>query len=176
MQAANVNAPLYSAMTSVIVQVADSVTESSSGIFIMETPQTSGTGPLPAAQWRTDLGQAALCPRPCFPLLSTPLLTTLCSLLFLCSSVSGRPSLCPHCVPYSDEAARADVSLISSLHVVKLWRLCPLTLDSDDFYWVPFIKTRSSERPKSQHFWVLCICTMAYLSAALAAWKQRIKE
>lgn len=38
----------YSAMTSVIVQVADSVTESSSGKFIMETPQTSGTGPLPA--------------------------------------------------------------------------------------------------------------------------------
>lgn len=38
----------YAALTSVIVQVADSVTESSSGKFITETPQTNGTGPLPA--------------------------------------------------------------------------------------------------------------------------------
>lgn len=52
----------YSAMTSVIVQVADSVTESSSGKFIMETPQTSGTGPLPTGQWQTDLRQVTLCP------------------------------------------------------------------------------------------------------------------
>lgn len=38
----------YWALTPVIVQVADSVTESSSGKFITETPQTSGKGPLPA--------------------------------------------------------------------------------------------------------------------------------
>lgn len=69
----------YSAVTSVIVQVADSVTESSSGKFIMETPQTSGTGPLPVGQWQTDLGQVTLCPHPCSPLLSTPLLTVLTS-------------------------------------------------------------------------------------------------
>lgn len=67
-----------STVTSVIVQVADSVTESSSGKFITETPQTSGTGPLPAGRRRTGLGQAALCPptrpRPCSPLLFSPLL------------------------------------------------------------------------------------------------------
>ena len=98
----------YSAMTSVIVRVADSVTESSSGKFIMETPQTSGTGllpppPFPAGQWQTDLGQAALCPGPCSPLLSTPLLTTPCSLVLLGGFVSGRPSLCAHCSFRSDE-------------------------------------------------------------------------
>lgn len=38
----------HAALTSVIVRVADSVTESSSGKFITETPQTSGTGLLPA--------------------------------------------------------------------------------------------------------------------------------
>lgn len=94
----------YSAVTSVIVQVADSVTESSSGKFIMETPQTSGTGPLPAGQWQTDLGQATLCPRPCSPLLSTPLLTTPGSLLLLGRFVSDRLSLYTHCTFHSDEA------------------------------------------------------------------------
>lgn len=124
----------YSAMTSVIVRVADSVTESSSGKFIMETPQTSGTGPLPAGQWQTDLIQETLCPQPCSPLLSTPLLTTPCSLVLLGSFVSDRLSLyVPLYFPF--RWGRLDVSaeclwsacLLTQSHVVKLWHFCPLT-------------------------------------------------
>jgi len=84
----------YSSVTSVIVQVADSVTESSSGNLSWGPPQTSGTGPLPAGWWQTDFTQTTLCPRPCSPLLSTPLLTTLGSPLLPGSSVSSRLSFC----------------------------------------------------------------------------------
>lgn len=115
----------YSVMTSVIVQVADSVTESSSGKFIMETPQTSGTGPLPTGQWQTDLRQATLCPWPCSPLLSTPLLTTLRSLLLESSFVSGRLS--------------PQRSLCFQMRPIG--RLCTASLISSSFNTVPRCKT-----------------------------------
>lgn len=153
-------------MTSVIVRVADSVTESSSGKFIMETPQTNGTGPpLPAGQWQTDLGQAALCPGPCSPLLSSPLLTTPCSLVLLGGFVSGRLSLYAHCIFRSDEVLSGRfcrVSLISlSFNTVsrcKTVTLLPFD-PLDFFYWAPFIKLVASERLESQYFLVSYSCT-----------------
>lgn len=60
--------PLFSpqcqnyAMTHVIVHVADSVTESSSGPFIMGAPQTSATRASSLGRWQKGPGQAILCP------------------------------------------------------------------------------------------------------------------
>lgn len=97
----SVQAPMstlhYSTVTSVIVQVADSVTESSSGN--LSWGPLKQVAPSPSRQaGQTDLRQAALCPLSCSPLLSTPLLTTPCSLLLLGSSVR----LHPYCIFHSD--------------------------------------------------------------------------
>lgn len=51
-----------SAMTRVILQVADIVTESGSGLFIMRAPQTSAPRAYPLGWWQTGPGQAILCP------------------------------------------------------------------------------------------------------------------
>ena len=87
----------YSAMTSVIVRVADSVTESSSGKFIMETPQTSGTGLLPPpsslqASGRQTSDKQLFVPGhvlPSSPLLFSPLRAHLCYWAALLAA--GRP-------------------------------------------------------------------------------------
>lgn len=154
----------YSAVTSVIVQVADSVTESSSGKFIMDTPQTSGTGPLLVGQWQTDLVQATLCPRPCSPLLFTPLLTAPCSLLLLGSS-NWPCTLIVFSIQTRQIGRMCRTSLISlSFNAVSRCKTVTLLpFDPWLFYWAPFIKRLQSERLKSQYFFVLCICTTAYL-------------
>lgn len=113
----------YSAMTSVIVRVADSVTESSSGTFIMETPQqTSGTGPLPAGQRPED--------KQLFVLGRVPHSSSHHSGL---TSVTGQlcsrrtvPRMYAHCIFCSDEAGQAfllsvfdQLVFFTQFHVVK---------------------------------------------------------
>ena len=77
--------PLFSpqcqnyAMTHVIVHMADSVTESSSGPFIMGGPQTSATRASPLGRWQKGPGQAILCPLSCFNSLSSLLSYHLCT-------------------------------------------------------------------------------------------------
>lgn len=84
-------------------------------------------GPLPAGQWQTDLGQATLCPRPCSPLLSTPLLTTPRSLLLLWAALLATDRPC--------------TLIVFSIQMRRTGRFCWVSLISLSFNTVSRCKT-----------------------------------
>lgn len=135
-------------MTLVIVQVADSVTESSMGQFIIETPQPSGTGAPPRADRPRTSTSLSCHVLPSSALLFSALLTHSCYCGLSLSLLYFPFVRSKHVQSLRVQSLRAvclwSACLLTHFHVIegggKLWHFCPLTFDSKDLYRVQFIK------------------------------------